>query len=42
MLYTEIERNKLFSATVPDHADRSRMNVNFIMHPDYAELEETI
>ena len=40
MLYTEIERNKLFSATVPDHADRSRMNVNFIMHPDYAELEK--
>jgi phosphoserine aminotransferase len=39
-LYNEIERNKLFMATIPDPADRSRMNVNFIMRPEYAELEK--
>jgi phosphoserine aminotransferase len=39
-LYEEIERNKLFMATVPDPADRSRMNINFIMNPEYAELEK--
>jgi phosphoserine aminotransferase len=37
-LYEEIERNKLFVATVP--ADRSRMNINFVMNPEYAELEK--
>lgn len=39
-LYTEIERNKLFMATVPDHNDRSRMNINFVMNPEYIELEK--
>jgi phosphoserine aminotransferase len=39
-LYEEIERNKLFMATVPDPADRSRMNINFVMNPEYAELEK--
>jgi phosphoserine aminotransferase len=39
-LYEEIERNKLFVATVPDPADRSRMNINFVMNPEYAELEK--
>ncbi len=40
LLYAEIERNKMFVATVPDPDDRSRMNVNFIMSPNYAELEK--
>ncbi len=40
LLYDEIERNKMFIATVPDHKDRSRMNVNFVMNPEYAELEK--
>ncbi len=40
MLYAEIERNKLFVPTVPDPADRSRMNVTFVMSPGYAELEK--
>jgi phosphoserine aminotransferase len=39
-LYEEIERNKLFMTTVPDPADRSRMNINFVMNPEYAELEK--
>jgi len=39
-LYGEIERNSLFMATVPDPLDRSRMNVNFVMNPEYTELEK--
>jgi phosphoserine aminotransferase len=39
-LYGEIERNRLFMATIPDPNDRSRMNVNFVMNPEYAELEK--
>jgi len=38
MLYEEIERNKLFRCTVPDPADRSRMNVTFLMKDEYQEL----
>lgn len=40
LLYEEIERNKMFVTTVPDPKDRSRMNVNFVMNPQYAELEK--
>ncbi len=40
VLYDEIDRNKLFASTVPDEADRSRMNVTFVMAPEYAELEK--
>ncbi len=40
LLYDEIERNRLFMATVPDVRDRSRMNINFVMSPGYAELEK--
>ncbi len=40
VLYNELERNKLFVPTVPDEADRSLMNVTFVMTPDYAELEK--
>jgi phosphoserine aminotransferase len=40
LLYDEIERNKLFVATVPDHEDRSIMNVCFVMSDSYKELEK--
>jgi phosphoserine aminotransferase len=39
MLYTEIDRNKLFRGTVAVE-DRSRMNICFVMQPDYVELEK--
>jgi phosphoserine aminotransferase len=39
-LYEAIDSSKLFQATVPDHADRSIMNVCFVMKPEYAELEK--
>ncbi len=40
LLYDEIERNKLFTATVPDQEDRSLMNVCFVMTETYSELEK--
>lgn len=40
MLYTEIERNKLFKPTVADHEDRSTMNICFVMNDEYKELEK--
>jgi phosphoserine aminotransferase len=40
LLYDEIERNKMFTATIPDPNDRSLMNVCFIMSDNYRELEE--
>ncbi len=40
LLYDEIERNKMFEPTVPDPGDRSRMNITFVMHPTYTELEK--
>jgi phosphoserine aminotransferase len=40
ILYSELDRNKLFVPTVPDPEDRSRMNVTFVMAPDYTELEK--
>jgi len=40
LLYDEIERNKLFQATVPDPEDRSLMNVCFVMSDNYKELEK--
>ncbi len=39
MLYNEIDRNKLFVGTVKEE-DRSRMNICFVMKPEYAELEK--
>jgi len=39
MLYNEVDRNKLFIPTVKNEKDRSRMNVTFVMAPEYAELE---
>lgn len=39
-LYTEIDRNKMFKATVPAEQDRSLMNVCFVMQDEYKELEK--
>ncbi len=40
LLYEEVDRNKLFVPTVPNPEDRSRMNVTFVMAPEYADLEK--
>ena len=40
LLYDEIDRNKLFTPTIPDPDDRSLMNVFFVMSDNYRELEE--
>jgi phosphoserine aminotransferase len=40
LLYDEIERNRLFVPTVPDHEDRSLMNICFVMKDEYKELEK--
>lgn len=39
MLYGEIERNKCFVGTAKEE-DRSRMNICFVMAPEYKELEK--
>lgn len=39
LLYGELDRNKLFVGNVEEE-DRSRMNVTFVMKPEYAELEK--
>lgn len=38
MLYSEIDRNKLFVGTAKEE-DRSLMNICFVMNPEYKELE---
>jgi phosphoserine aminotransferase len=40
LLYDELDRNKLFVPTVKNAEDRSRMNVTFVMAPEYTELEK--
>ena len=40
LLYNEIDRNKLFVGTAAKE-DRSRMNVCFVMQPEYQDLEES-
>ncbi len=40
LLYNEIDRNPLFKGTVTDKADRSLMNVCFVMTEKYAALEK--
>jgi phosphoserine aminotransferase len=40
ILYDEIDRNKMFQSTVPNKEDRSRMNVCFVMTPEYAQYEK--
>ncbi len=39
ILYSEIERNKLFKSTVKNVEDRSLMNICFVMNDEYKELE---
>ncbi len=39
-LYDEIERNKMFKATVADKADRSLMNICFVMNDGFEEFEK--
>ena len=38
-LYDEIDRNKLFVGTT-EESSRSRMNITFVMKPEYAELDK--
>ena len=38
LLYNEIDRNSMFVGTA-EPEDRSRMNICFVMNPEYAELE---
>jgi phosphoserine aminotransferase len=40
LLYDEIDRNKMFAGTVTNPEDRSRMNVTFVMAPEFAEKEK--
>ncbi len=40
LLYSEIDRNKLFVPTVKNEDDRSVMNVCFVMKDEYKELEQ--
>ncbi len=39
VLYDEIERNKMFAPTIMNEADRSIMNIPFVMADGYKELE---
>lgn len=39
-LYSAIDSSKMFVATVPNHEDRSIMNVCFVMKPEYKDLEK--
>jgi phosphoserine aminotransferase len=39
ILYDEIERNKLFVSGIPNEADRSIMNVTFVMKEEYKDKE---
>ena len=39
LLYDEIERNSLFTSNIKDVADRSIMNVTFVMREEYKEKE---
>jgi phosphoserine aminotransferase len=40
LLYDELDRNKLFVATVKEEEDRSIMNVTFVMAEEYTDLEK--
>ena len=40
VLYNAIDSSRLFVATVPNHEDRSIMNVCFVMKPEYQDLEK--
>ena len=41
VLYNAIDSSRMFVATVPNHEDRSIMNVCFVMKPEYKELEQS-
>lgn len=38
-LYAEIDRNPLFRPTIPNPADRSRMNICWVLNDEYKHLE---
>jgi phosphoserine aminotransferase len=40
LLYDEIDRNPMFKGTVEDPADRSLMNICFVMTDEYKEYEK--
>ena len=40
LLYDELDRNKLFNAVVPDPADRSVMNICFVMSEGKENLQD--
>lgn len=40
VLYDELDRNKCFVPNIPGAEDRSRMNVTFVMAPEFAEFEK--
>ena len=40
IVYGEIDRNKLFRATVKCEEDRSYMNICFVLNDEYAELQD--
>ena len=40
VLYNAIDSSRMFVATVPNHEDRSIMNVCFVMKPEYKDLEK--
>ncbi len=40
LLYDAIDSSRMFEGTVTDTADRSIMNVCFVMKPEYKELEK--
>ena len=40
LLYSELDRNKLFAPNIPNPEDRSLMNVTFVMAPGAEELEK--
>ncbi|MDD5569998.1 MAG: 3-phosphoserine/phosphohydroxythreonine transaminase [Bacteroidales bacterium] len=40
ILYDEIDRNKMFKGTIVDKADRSLMNICFVMNDEYKDKEE--
>ncbi|MBS3806176.1 MAG: 3-phosphoserine/phosphohydroxythreonine transaminase [Bacteroidales bacterium] len=40
MLYEEIERNRLFQPNIKNEADRSIMNVTFVMKQEYKDMEK--
>jgi phosphoserine aminotransferase len=40
LLYSEIERNKLFKANIPNAEDRSVMNICWVLNDEYKQMEE--